>query len=93
MVRGLPLRAAGEKTLPIHSESEFRPWLLLLLPAIGALASGAVSTLAPETSCVRVAAKASEGGSARDMVTRFMGLIVLSMGVQFALTGLHKFWT
>jgi multiple antibiotic resistance protein len=41
----------------------------------------------------RVAAKASEGGSTRDMVTRFMGLIVLSMGVQFALTGLHKFWT
>ena len=41
----------------------------------------------------RVAAKASEGGSARDMITRFMGLIVLSMGVQFALTGLHKFWT
>jgi small neutral amino acid transporter SnatA (MarC family) len=27
------------------------------------------------------------------MITRFMGLIVLSMGVQFALTGLHKFWT
>ena len=36
------------------------------------------------------AAKASEGGSARDMITRFMGLIVLSMGVQFALTGLRK---
>ncbi len=35
------------------------------------------------------AAKASEGGSARDMITRFMGLIVLSMGVQFALTGLR----
>ena len=28
----------------------------------------------------RVAAKASEGGSARDMITRFMGLIVLSIG-------------
>ncbi len=41
----------------------------------------------------RAAAKPSEGGSARDMITRFMGLIVLSMGVQFALTGLHKFWT
>jgi multiple antibiotic resistance protein len=41
----------------------------------------------------RVTPKASEGGSARDMITRFMGLIVLSMGVQFALTGLHKFWT
>ncbi len=39
----------------------------------------------------RVAAKASEGGSTRDMITRFMGLIVLSMGVQFALTGLQKF--
>ena len=39
----------------------------------------------------RVTAKASEGGSARDMITRFMGLIVLSMGVQFALTGLRKF--
>ena len=39
------------------------------------------------------AAKGSEGGSARDMVTRFMGLIVLSMGVQFALTGLRKFGT
>ena len=39
------------------------------------------------------AAKASEGGSACDMITRFMGLIVLSMGVQFALTGLRKFGT
>ena len=39
----------------------------------------------------RVAAKPNEGGSARDMITRFMGLIVLSMGVQFALTGLRKF--
>src|SRR6476620_1715424 len=37
------------------------------------------------------AAKASDGGSARDMITPFMGLIVLSMGVQFALTGLRKF--
>ena len=39
----------------------------------------------------RTAAKASEGRSGRDMITRFMGLIVLSMGVQFALTGLRKF--
>jgi len=37
------------------------------------------------------AAKASDGGSAR--ITPFMGLIVLSMGVQFALTGLRKFGT
>ena len=39
----------------------------------------------------RVIAKASAGGSARDMITRFMGLIMLSMGVKFALTGLRKF--
>jgi len=39
----------------------------------------------------RAASKAGEGGSARDMITRFMGLIVLSMGIQFALTGLRKF--
>jgi len=30
-------------------------------------------------------------GFARDTITRFMGLIVLSMGVQFALTGLRQF--
>jgi multiple antibiotic resistance protein len=41
----------------------------------------------------RVAGKASQGSLARDMITRFMGLIVLSMGVQFALTGLQKFGT
>ena len=41
----------------------------------------------------RVAGKANGGGFARDTITRFMGLIVLSMGVQFALTGLHKFST
>jgi small neutral amino acid transporter SnatA (MarC family) len=29
---------------------------------------------------------------AQDTITRFMGLIVLSMGIQFALTGLHQFW-
>ena len=37
--------------------------------------------------------RASGAGSLlHDMVTRFMGLIVLAMGVQFALTGLHNFF-
>jgi small neutral amino acid transporter SnatA (MarC family) len=27
------------------------------------------------------------------MATRFMGLIVVAMGVQFALTGIHNFMT
>jgi predicted ATP-dependent Lon-type protease len=31
------------------------------------------------------------GNLLHDMVTRFMGLIVLAMGVQFALTGFHNF--
>src|SRR5262245_52583781 len=39
----------------------------------------------------RVAHLSVEGGLARDAATRFMGLIVISMGVQFALTGLRQF--
>ena len=41
----------------------------------------------------RVAGKGGGDSFARDTITRFMGLIVLAMGVQFALTGLHKFGT
>ncbi len=45
-----PLRASGETFLPELSHlSHFRPWLLALLPAVGALAGGIVSQLAPET--------------------------------------------
>ncbi len=39
----------------------------------------------------RFSRQKSEGGFLRDTLTRFMGLIVLAMGVQFALTGLHAF--
>ena len=35
--------------------------------------------------------KQGGGGFLRDTLTRFMGLIVLAMGVQFALTGYHAF--
>ena len=35
--------------------------------------------------------KAEGGGFARDTITRFMGLIVIAMGVQFALTGIKAF--
>jgi len=31
------------------------------------------------------------GGFIRDRMTRLIGLILLSMGVQFALTGFHRF--
>src|SRR3954453_1173331 len=45
-----PLRAHGETFLPeLSNLGHFRPWLLALLPAVGALASGILSELAPET--------------------------------------------
>jgi multiple antibiotic resistance protein len=37
------------------------------------------------------AGKRESGGFVRDTMTRLMGLIVLSMGVQFALSGFHAF--
>lgn len=39
----------------------------------------------------RYSGGSSEGGLLRDTLTRFMGLIVLAMGVQFAMTGFHAF--
>ncbi len=47
----LPLRAGGERLLGEMSRTPpFRPWLLLVLPAAGALIGGAISAwLAPET--------------------------------------------
>src|SRR5580700_500687 len=47
----VPLRAAGEGILgEVATKTRFRPWLLLVFPAIGALLAGAISNwLAPET--------------------------------------------
>jgi CIC family chloride channel protein len=47
----VPLRASGEQILgEARGLTPFRPWLLVLLPAAGALLAGAISTwLAPET--------------------------------------------
>jgi CIC family chloride channel protein len=44
----IPLRAHGEP-IEIGHETAFRPWLLLLLPALGGLACGLIQRLAPET--------------------------------------------
>jgi CIC family chloride channel protein len=46
-----PLRAGGETILgELRQQVPFRPWLLLVVPAAGALLGGAISTwLAPET--------------------------------------------
>ena len=46
----LPLLASGEEVLPSTDAPKFRWWLLLFIPALGALISGIISgRLAPET--------------------------------------------
>jgi CIC family chloride channel protein len=45
----VPLRAAGERISAEHGETPFRPWLVWLMPAAGALGAGLVSLYAPET--------------------------------------------
>jgi CIC family chloride channel protein len=44
----VPLRAAGESLLGELEPGTFRPWLLALLPALGGLASGLITSFAPE---------------------------------------------
>ncbi|MFO0736521.1 MAG: chloride channel protein [Labilithrix sp.] len=44
-----PLRAAGEGAPDLNGAPAFRPWLLVVLPGVGAALGGLVSRLAPET--------------------------------------------
>lgn len=44
----MPLRAAGEIAIVDGDRTPFRPWMLVFIPAIGALGSGALSMFAPE---------------------------------------------
>ncbi len=45
----LPLRAAGEKVIHERERTPFRPWLLLVMPALGALGGGVLAVFfAPE---------------------------------------------
>jgi multiple antibiotic resistance protein len=67
---------------------------LILFAASPGTITGVITLSAAHTGLdLPITALVAIAGSARDMITRFMGLIVLSMGVQFALTGLHKFGT
>ncbi|HKE15528.1 MAG TPA: chloride channel protein [Kofleriaceae bacterium] len=57
-----PLRAEGETFVNgLIQQPVFRPWLLLIMPAIGGLACGLISRLAPET----------RGGGADAMIDAF----------------------
>jgi multiple antibiotic resistance protein len=65
----------------------------LLIP-VTALVAVAVATLVMWIVMVLVARGETRatGGLLRDTATRFMGLIVVAMGVQFALTGIRSFF-
>lgn len=65
--------------------------LKLPVTALVAIAVVTVSTLLVMLLFARFADKRDGGGFIRDTMTRLMGLIVFSMGVQFALTGFHAF--
>jgi CIC family chloride channel protein len=45
----VPLRAAGEHQIAFNWSAPYRPWLLVFVPAIGAIAAGWVSRWSPET--------------------------------------------
>ena len=59
------------------------------ITAIVAAAVGAAVTFAALLLAIRLGSR--PGGSTQAVVTRFMGLIVASMGMQFVLTGLKDF--
>ena len=65
--------------------------LKLPVTALVAIAVATVVTLLTMLLFARMVGKKDGGGFIRDTTTRLMGLIVLSMGVQFALTGYHAF--
>jgi CIC family chloride channel protein len=82
-----PLRAGGELILGESAQkAPFRPWLLLVIPASGALLGGALSTwLAPETrgggSDAIIAAFHQNGGFVRKRVAFVKALVsILTLG-------------
>lgn len=84
-----PGTITGVITLSVaHGRSEF-PVTALLAVAVAVLAMWIVIVLV-----ARMGGRTGGAGSAgfaRDTVSRFMGLIVIAMGIQFALTGLRSF--
>jgi multiple antibiotic resistance protein len=65
----------------------------LKLPVTALVAIGVVAVVMWATLVlfIRLAGKQDSAGFLRSIITRFMGLIVLSMGIQFALTGYRAF--
>jgi multiple antibiotic resistance protein len=81
-----PGTMTGVITLAVaHSRLEF-PVTALVAIAVAVLVMGIVIIL---VACV--GRPSNGGGFVRETVTRFMGLIVIAMGIQFALSGLRAF--
>jgi multiple antibiotic resistance protein len=82
-----PGTITGVITLAVAQTREKLPITALVAVFVGVIAMWLVIALA-----VRFGGP-SRGGSGfvRDTITRFMGLIVIAMGVQFALTGIQAF--
>jgi len=68
----------------VHTPDGF-PVTAIVASVIGAAVTFAALLLA-------IGAASHLGRSTQAMVTRFMGLIVAAMGMQFVLTGLKSFW-
>lgn len=81
-----PGTITGVMTIAInHSQSD------LPISALVGITVAVVATLLLLIIASGAHSKAGGGGLVRDISTRFMGLIVLAMGVQFALTGYRSF--
>ena len=83
-----PGTITGVITLAVaHSKDTF-PVTALVAVAVGTVVMWLALVLA-----IYLGGRANGGGFVHDTVTRFMGLIVVAMGVQFALTGIRAFLT
>jgi len=81
-----PGTITGVITLSVaHSRLGF-PVTALVAVAVAVLVMGIAILLA-----ARVGSPSNGGGFVRDTASRFMGLIVIAMGIQFALSGIRAF--
>ena len=82
-----PGTITGVITLAVAQTRQELPVTALVAVFVGAFVMWLVNVMA-----VHFGGRShSESGFVRDTVTRFMGLIVIAMGVQFALTGIKSF--
>jgi multiple antibiotic resistance protein len=81
-----PGTITGVITLSLHRSGSALPVTTLVAVAVVVAATWAIRRIA-----ARAAGSGSGGGLLHDVTTRFMGLIVLAMGVQFALAGIQAF--